>query len=66
MKKILMILVCGFAFTQSIQTKQIEVTINDCSLLPNNNELSGAEWKQIDLSTYLDNLDGDYIVNTIG
>ena len=29
MKKILMILICGFAFTQSIQTKQVEVTITD-------------------------------------
>ena len=27
MKKILMILICGFAFTQSIQTKQVSVTI---------------------------------------
>ena len=31
MKKLIILLVCGFAFTQSIQTKQVEVTINDWS-----------------------------------
>ena len=31
MKKLLMILICGFAFSQSIQTKQVEVTITDFS-----------------------------------
>ena len=28
MKKLLILLVCGFAFTQSIQTKQVEVEFN--------------------------------------
>ena len=32
MKKILILLI-GFAFTQSIQTKQVEITITDWSLL---------------------------------
>ena len=27
MKKLLILLICGFAFTQSIQTKQVEVPI---------------------------------------
>jgi len=31
MKKLLILLICGFAFTQSIQTKQVEVTITDWS-----------------------------------
>ena len=61
MKKILIILICGFAFTQSIQTKQVEVTITDWSLLGNGQEVNGEMYKELDLSNYL-NLDGNYIV----
>ena len=63
MKKLLILLVCGFAFTQSIQTKQVEVTITDWNNLPEI-VLSGDIWKQIDISEYL-NLDGFYIVKTL-
>ena len=49
MKKLLMILVCGFAFTQSIQTKQVEVTITD--------------WSDINLYELLNNpIGGNYSV----
>ena len=60
MKKILILLI-GFAFTQSIQTKQVEVTITDWSLLGNGQEVNGEMYKELDLSNYL-NLDGNYIV----
>ena len=60
MKKILILLI-GFAFTQSIQTKQVEVTITDWSLLEDGQILEGQMYKELDLSNYLD-LDGNYIV----
>jgi hypothetical protein len=47
MKKLLILLICGFAFTQSIQTKQVEVTIND--------------WGQINLYELIENpIEGKY------
>ena len=61
MKKLLILLVCGFAFTQSIQTKQVEVTITDWSLLEDSDDEYCGECKEIDFSNYLD-LNGNYII----
>ena len=52
MKKLLMILICGFAFTQSIQTKQIEVPVTQ-------------DTESIDISDYLDLIEGYYNVELI-
>ena len=52
MKKILMILICGFAFTQSIQTKQVEVPFNQHT-------------ESIDISEYIDLGEGYYNVEII-
>ncbi|MBI65710.1 MAG: hypothetical protein CMG64_05415 [Candidatus Marinimicrobia bacterium] len=51
MKKILILLICGFAFTQSIQTKQVEVDFNQNT--------------QIDFSEYFNLIEGRYIVNAV-
>jgi len=50
--KLLMILICGFAFTQSIQTKQIEVPVTQ-------------DTESIDISDYLDLIGGYYNVELI-
>ena len=58
MKKILILLI-GFAFTQSIQTKQVEVTINEWG----DYNPSGADSKKVvDLSNYLNLEYGAYLV----
>ena len=46
MKKLLILLMCGFAFTQSIQTRQIEVNVSDLSgiNLFENSELIGEKY----------------------
>ena len=52
MKKLLMILICGFAFTQSIQTKPVEVTITD--------------WSDINLYELIENpIEGNYTFELI-
>ena len=60
MKKLLILLI-GFAFTQSIQTKQFEITIEDWTLLSDSNDISRRE---LDFTEYL-NLDGLYVVKTL-
>ena len=60
MNKILILLI-GFAFTQSIQTKQVEVTITDWSLLEDGQQVDDIMFKKLDLSNYLD-LNENYFV----
>ena len=52
MKKLLIILICGFAFTQSIQTRQFEVEFNQ-------------DTQQIDISDFIDLYEGYYNVEVI-
>lgn len=56
MKKLLILLI-GFAFTQSIQTKQVEVTITDIYTLPTNNNQP-----YINMNEYLDLGENNYLV----
>ena len=58
MKKLLIILICGFAFTQSIQTKQVEVTITDIYTLPTND----SNKPYININDYLDLGENNYLV----
>ena len=52
MKKLLILLICGFAFTQSIQTKPVEVTITD--------------WSDINLYELIENpIEGNYTFELI-
>ena len=58
MKKLLILLVCGFAFTQSIQTKQVEITITDWESLSDGFNLQNYPTKLVDLSNYIVMIDG--------
>jgi len=60
MKKILILLI-GFSFTQSIQTKQVEVTINhinDYTLFGQSNDY----YYGINIMDYIDEISGNYTV----
>ena len=63
MKRILILLICGFTFTQSIQTKQIEVTINHIDEYTLFVNTSNNDYKYgINIMDYINEVSGNYNV----
>ena len=66
MQKLLILLVCGFAFTQSIQTKQVEVTITDIgqfeTMMGNHGQHNGELFYGLNIGQYISLLEGTYLL----
>ena len=63
MKKILLIALClGFAVTQSIQTKQVEITITDIGQFETTMGDNGQLYYDLNVGEYISLLEGEYML----